>query len=56
LPILVFPFGVWFSAVYLGEHYVVDILGGIVYATIAFFFAEKIIPYVHFKFASRRNL
>jgi membrane-associated phospholipid phosphatase len=55
LPILVFPFGVWFSAVYLGEHYVVDILGGIIYATIAFFFAEKIIPYVHFKLVSRRN-
>lgn len=44
LPILIFPVGVWFSAVYLGEHYVVDILGGIVYATVAFLAVEKILP------------
>ena len=49
LPILIFPFGVWFSAVYLGEHYIVDILGGIAYATIAFLIAEKLIPYIKFK-------
>ena len=46
LPILVYPFGVWFSIVYLGEHYVVDILGGIAYATVAFVVAVKIIPYI----------
>jgi membrane-associated phospholipid phosphatase len=46
LPILVFPFGVWFSAVYLGEHYIVDILGGIAYATVAFIIAEKLVPYI----------
>ena len=45
LPILVFPAGVWFSAVYLGEHYVVDVIGGIAYATIAFILAEKVIAY-----------
>lgn len=44
LPILVFPAGVWFSAVYLGEHYVVDIIGGIIYATIAFLLVEKLVP------------
>jgi membrane-associated phospholipid phosphatase len=44
LPILIFPFGVWFSAVYLGEHYVVDVLGGIAYAVIAFVAVEKILP------------
>jgi membrane-associated phospholipid phosphatase len=43
LPILILPFGIWFSAVYLGEHYVVDILGGIVYATVAFFLVEKLV-------------
>jgi membrane-associated phospholipid phosphatase len=52
LPILIFPFGVWFSAVYLGEHYIVDVLGGIVYATVAFVIAEKLIPYIHFKRAN----
>ena len=43
-PILIFPFGVWFSAVYLGEHYVVDILGGILYAFGAFIVVEKFLP------------
>lgn len=46
LPILIFPVGVWFSAVYLGEHYIVDVIGGIVYASLAFFAAEKLIPYL----------
>jgi membrane-associated phospholipid phosphatase len=49
LPILIFPFGVWFSAVYLGEHYIVDILGGIAYATLAFLIVEKLIPYIQSK-------
>lgn len=46
IPILVFPFGVWFSAVYLGEHYVVDVIGGIAYASFAFILVEKIIPHL----------
>jgi membrane-associated phospholipid phosphatase len=46
LPILIFPVGVWFSAVYLGEHYVVDILGGIAYAVIAFVAVKKILPFI----------
>lgn len=49
LPILIFPIGVWFSAVYLGEHYIVDIIGGIGYATFAFILVEKVIP----RFSSR---
>ena len=44
LPVLVFPIGVWFSAVYLGEHYFVDVLGGIAYAFLAFVAVEKILP------------
>jgi membrane-associated phospholipid phosphatase len=44
LPILLFPIGVWFSAVYLGEHYVIDLIGGVIYATSAFFLVEKLIP------------
>ena len=46
LPIFIFPIGVWFSAVYLGEHYVIDVLGGIFYAIIAFLVAYKILPYL----------
>ncbi len=46
LPILIFPIGVWFSAVYLGEHYFVDVLGGILYATVAFVVVETLLPYL----------
>jgi membrane-associated phospholipid phosphatase len=44
LPVAIIPLGTWFSAVYLGEHYIVDILGGIAYASIAFIAVEKILP------------
>jgi len=44
LPALSIPVGTWFSAVYLGEHYFSDVLGGIAYATIAFIAAEKLLP------------
>jgi hypothetical protein len=43
LPILIFPLGVWFSAVYLGEHYVIDMLAGVAYSTVAYFLAEKLV-------------
>jgi len=49
-PVLIFPIGVWFSAVYLGEHYFVDILGGIAYATFAFVAVEKVLPYMSKRF------
>lgn len=42
LPILIFPLGVWFSAVYLGEHYIIDLLVGVAYSTVAYFLAEKL--------------
>ncbi|HXX87630.1 MAG TPA: translation initiation factor IF-2 subunit beta [Candidatus Acidoferrum sp.] len=44
LPVVVLPIGVWFSAVYLGEHYIIDLVGGVAYSTCAFFVAEKLIP------------
>jgi membrane-associated phospholipid phosphatase len=46
LPIMILPIGVWFSAVYLGEHYVIDVLGGITYAVAAFAVVEKVLPLV----------
>ena len=46
LPILIFPIGVWFSAVYLGEHYVIDVLGGILYSVAAFIVVESVMPYL----------
>jgi hypothetical protein len=38
ISLLVIPYviGVWFAVVYLGEHYVADVIVGTVYATIAF--------------------
>lgn len=50
LPILIFPIGVWFSAVYLGEHYVVDVLGGIAYAVVAFVAVDRILPFLSKRF------
>ena len=44
LPVAILPVGTWFSAVYLGEHYVIDVLGGIVYATAAYLAVEKLLP------------
>jgi membrane-associated phospholipid phosphatase len=55
LPILVFPVGVWFSGVYLGEHYVVDVLGGILYAIAAFIAVEKILPFLSKRIAFLRK-
>jgi membrane-associated phospholipid phosphatase len=52
LPILVFPVGVWFSAVYLGEHYIIDVIGGVAYASLAFVLAQKLIPYLQSRHAS----
>lgn len=54
LPILIFPLGVWFSAVYLGEHYIIDLLAGVAYATVAYFLAEKLTAR-HFFSRSRTN-
>lgn len=34
---LVYPILVWISVVYLGEHYVIDVIAGIIYASSAYF-------------------
>jgi membrane-associated phospholipid phosphatase len=55
LPILIFPVGVWFSVIYLGEHYIVDVLGGIAYATLAFVAVEKLLPILSSRFQLLRK-
>ncbi len=44
LPLVSLPVGTWFSAIYLGEHYVIDVFAGIIYATVSFVAVEKILP------------
>ncbi len=39
---LPYVLGVWFSIVYLGEHYIADILGGVIYATVFFLITKYI--------------
>lgn len=41
LLVLPYVFGVWFAVVYLGEHYVVDVLAGITYATGAYWLVQR---------------
>jgi membrane-associated phospholipid phosphatase len=55
LPALSIPVGTWFSAVYLGEHFFTDILGGIAYATVAFFAATKLVPILTSRIAFLRK-
>jgi len=37
---LFYVLGVWFSVIYLGEHYVVDVIAGMAYATVAYYLVE----------------
>lgn len=36
-PVIVYPFAVFFASVYLGHHYVVDIIAGVIYASAAYY-------------------
>lgn len=42
LPFGLYVLGVWISIVYLGEHYVVDVIGGAIYAIIFYFVAIRL--------------
>lgn len=44
LAFLIAPYvlGVWFSVVYLGEHYVIDVMIGILYALIAYLIIQQV--------------
>lgn len=46
LPVLAIPVGTWFSAIYLGEHYFTDVVGGIAYATVAYLAVVKLLPWM----------
>lgn len=46
---LPYVLAVWFSVVYLGEHYVVDVIAGVVYATVFFLFTERVIYHINWQ-------
>jgi membrane-associated phospholipid phosphatase len=46
-PILLYTVCVWISIVYLGEHYVVDVIGGVVFALGAFFAEDALTRWWH---------
>jgi len=56
LPVLILPTMIWFSAVYLGEHYVIDVVGGIIYATLASILALNKEKIFKAKFIAGRNV
>ena len=45
--LLAYPLLMGFSLIYLGEHYVFDLLGGILYAFMGIFFAKSILKMYH---------
>jgi hypothetical protein len=38
---LFYVFGVWFSVIYLGEHYVIDVIAAILYTSFAYFVVQR---------------
>jgi len=40
---LLYPIGTWFSAVYLGEHYIIDLIIGLIYFIIAYQIVSRLI-------------
>jgi hypothetical protein len=43
IPFAIYPLSIWFGVVYLGEHYVFDVIAGILYATATFFATEYVV-------------
>ncbi len=43
IPFAIYPISVWIGVIYLGEHYVFDLLLGLAYATAIFFASELIV-------------
>ena len=52
--IWIYPLSIWFGVVYMGEHYVIDVMLGAAYAAAAYYFTPKVINYWH-RWRSRRK-
>jgi inositol phosphorylceramide synthase catalytic subunit len=47
----VYPIGVWFAAVYLNQHYIIDLIIGMLYLVTAYFITSRLlIPHVFSRF------
>ncbi len=53
LPLFAYTACVWFSIVYLGEHYVIDIIGGVIFALAAYFGEDAVTRWWHARRAKR---
>ena len=51
---LVITGGVFFSTIYLGQHYVIDLLGGIIYSLAAVVVMDKVDGQANYNFLRRR--
>jgi len=40
---LLYPIGTWFSAVYLDEHYIIDLIIGLIYAVVAYYVVKWVL-------------
>ena len=53
LLLAIYPLGVWFSAVYLNQHYIIDLFIGMGYLAVAYLITDRIlIPHVFSRFIS----
>ncbi|HNY91554.1 MAG TPA: hypothetical protein PKM23_08500, partial [bacterium] len=53
LLLALYPAGVWFSAVYLNQHYIIDLFIGAGYLLIAYVITDRLlIPHVFSRFIS----
>jgi membrane-associated phospholipid phosphatase len=43
---LLYVFGVWFAVIYLGEHYFVDVVAGVIYSTVAYLLVRRYDAYM----------
>jgi inositol phosphorylceramide synthase catalytic subunit len=41
--LILYPIGVWFSAVYLNQHYIIDLIIGLMYLIIAYFISDRLL-------------
>jgi membrane-associated phospholipid phosphatase len=52
---LIYNAAVWFSIIYLGQHWVVDIIAGMAWATLSYLLVVRIWPRLAATWLSRRT-